>query len=355
MLPNSTGFKAINLKTSGTGTGLIASFIRDNIDPSLNATLDQSRGVALVNTTNNDNSTYTKTFYSANNGSNLPYVSISYYTAVTGVSVSPTSATLSVGGTKQLTATVSPSNATNKAVIWTSSSNSVATVNADGLVTAVGEGEAVITVTTVDGNKTAICSIVVNPPNEQELIVKNIRILYDSSVTLSTTELTSSFYNAVSAFETEYNIRFDLQYTSPSTLLNGASCPNTAITGLCNSLCGDLIDCKDEHHKGDSRLLNIDTSTTDYICRFVGHKLCYYDTDDSRHEEIYGLAYVNNLDSIVSQQSIDYIRTIQHELTHNLGGRHDDCTEGQSCVLKNDMNMWCDNCSNAILENVSEG
>ncbi len=162
-LPNSTGFKSINLKPSGMGTGLIASFIRDNIDPSLNATLDQSRGVALVNTTDNNNSTYTKTFYSANNGSSLPYVSISYYTAVTGVTVTPTSKTLDIGQKQTLYATVNPPTATNKGVSWTSSKSSVATVSSSGVVEAKSPGTAVITVRTNEGNKTATCTIYVNP------------------------------------------------------------------------------------------------------------------------------------------------------------------------------------------------
>jgi uncharacterized protein YjdB len=81
---------------------------------------------------------------------------------VTGVSVSPTSATLTVGGTQQLTATVSPSDATNKTVTWSSSNASVATVNSSGLVTAVAAGTATITVTTQDGGKTATCSVSVS-------------------------------------------------------------------------------------------------------------------------------------------------------------------------------------------------
>jgi uncharacterized protein YjdB len=81
--------------------------------------------------------------------------------AVTGVSVSPTSTTLNVGSTQQLTATVSPSNATNKTVNWSSGNNSIATVSSSGLVTAVATGTATITVTTQDGNKTATCSVTV--------------------------------------------------------------------------------------------------------------------------------------------------------------------------------------------------
>jgi uncharacterized protein YjdB/glycosidase len=81
--------------------------------------------------------------------------------AVTGVAVSPTSASVAAGLTRQLTATISPSNATNQNVSWSSNNNAVATVNAAGLVTAVAAGTANITITTQDGNKTATCAITV--------------------------------------------------------------------------------------------------------------------------------------------------------------------------------------------------
>lgn len=81
--------------------------------------------------------------------------------AVTGVSVSPTSASVEVGATQQLTATVSPSDATNKNVSWSTSNALVATVNSSGLVSGVAAGTATITVTTEDGGKTATSSITV--------------------------------------------------------------------------------------------------------------------------------------------------------------------------------------------------
>jgi len=80
---------------------------------------------------------------------------------VTGVAMSPTSASITVGGTQQLTATVAPSNATNKNVTWSSSNTSVATVSSTGLVTAVSAGSATITVITVDHAKTATCAVTV--------------------------------------------------------------------------------------------------------------------------------------------------------------------------------------------------
>lgn len=82
--------------------------------------------------------------------------------AVTGVSLNPTSLTLTVGNSETLTATVLPNNATDKTITWSTSNSSVATVS-DGKVTAVAEGSAIITVTTNDGKKTATCNVTVNP------------------------------------------------------------------------------------------------------------------------------------------------------------------------------------------------
>lgn len=83
--------------------------------------------------------------------------------AVTGVTVAPKTATLSLAGTKtqQLTPTIAPANATNKAVTYTSSDATVASVNSSGLVTGLKEGTATITVKTTDGNKTDTCAVTV--------------------------------------------------------------------------------------------------------------------------------------------------------------------------------------------------
>ena len=84
--------------------------------------------------------------------------------AVTGVTVDPTEWEMEVGDTKELTATVAPAEATNKAVTWKSDDESVATVSNAGVVTAIAAGTATITVTTTDGGKTATCAITVNEP-----------------------------------------------------------------------------------------------------------------------------------------------------------------------------------------------
>jgi len=79
--------------------------------------------------------------------------------AVSSVSLDKTSLELTVGETATLVATVIPDRATEKTVSWSSSSSSVATVDASGKVTAVAKGTA--TITAKAGGKTAICTVTV--------------------------------------------------------------------------------------------------------------------------------------------------------------------------------------------------
>ncbi len=124
--------------------------------------------------------------------------------SVTGVSVSPTSASLSVGATQQLTATVTPSNATNTAVIWNSSNTSVATVNSSGLVTAVATGSATITVSTQDGNKTATSAITVT---------SGTNLALNKTTTVSSTE--SASYAGSNAVDGSNSTRWSSAFSDP--------------------------------------------------------------------------------------------------------------------------------------------
>lgn len=81
---------------------------------------------------------------------------------VTGVTLNKSELALYTGGSATLTATVQPDDATNKAVNWSSSNEAVATVDTNGKVTAVGEGNATITATAADGsNISATCTVTV--------------------------------------------------------------------------------------------------------------------------------------------------------------------------------------------------
>jgi transglutaminase/protease-like cytokinesis protein 3 len=83
------------------------------------------------------------------------------HVAVTGVSLDQSSLSMNVSDTEQLTATVSPNDATDKTVTWESSNTGVCTV-VDGLIAALGTGSATVTVETVDGNFTDTCSVSVS-------------------------------------------------------------------------------------------------------------------------------------------------------------------------------------------------
>ena len=113
-----------------------------------------------------------RTFYSPVIDQKLRNLGIGYTTAsvaptviaVTGVKLDRTTLTLNAGESAQLTATLSPNNATNKNVTWSSNNSNVSV--SGGKVTAKTAGSAIVTVTTVDGGYTAQCNVTVNASAE---------------------------------------------------------------------------------------------------------------------------------------------------------------------------------------------
>lgn len=88
---------------------------------------------------------------------------------VEGVTIDPAEVALYVDDTAQLSAVVLPEDATDKTVTWKSDNEAVATVDENGLVTAVGAGEAIITVTTNDHMETSTCTVTVTAYGEATL------------------------------------------------------------------------------------------------------------------------------------------------------------------------------------------
>ncbi len=97
--------------------------------------------------------------------------------SVTGVTVNPVMQSVEVGKSVQFTANVTPDNASNKSVTWSSSNEAVVMVNADGVVTAISIGNATITVTTVDGGKTDTAQVTVTEPKpgEKYILVDSLK------------------------------------------------------------------------------------------------------------------------------------------------------------------------------------
>ena len=119
-------------------------------------------------------------------------VTVAVYFTVTGISVNPDDVTFAVGATEQLTATIYPADATNQSVTWASDDTAIVTVNDNGQITAIAEGDAIITVTSEDGGHSASATVTVYVP------VTGVSVSpYDVIFAVDTTEqLTETVYPA---------------------------------------------------------------------------------------------------------------------------------------------------------------
>jgi uncharacterized protein YjdB len=107
---------------------------------------------------------------------------------VTGISLDRTSLNLGINGQKKLTAAITPDNATDRNVLWSSSDERVATVDKDGLVTAHKIGDAAITAKSEDGGYTSTCSVsVIIPVTSVKLDQTAFNLLKGSHYALKTT------------------------------------------------------------------------------------------------------------------------------------------------------------------------
>lgn len=137
--------------------------------------------------------------------------------AVTGVTLNKSSLELTIGDTEALTATVTPENATDKSVTWSSNNTSVATVDANGKVTAVAAGNATITVTTKDGSKTATCTVTVKAAAPATIAVIGVSLNKSSlELTVGATESLSATVAPSDA--TDKNVSWSSNNTSVATV-----------------------------------------------------------------------------------------------------------------------------------------
>ena len=164
------------------------------------ATVDQNGKVTAVNAGSAVITVTTK------DGSKTATCNVTVVIPVTSVSLNKTELTIEKGKSETLTATVSPSDATDKTVSWKSSNTSVVTVDQNGRVTAVGAGSAVITVTTKDGSKTATCNVtVVIPVTSVSLNKTELTIEKGKSETLTATVSPSDATNKVVTWQSSNN------------------------------------------------------------------------------------------------------------------------------------------------------
>jgi hypothetical protein len=112
---------------------------------------------------------------------------------VTSIAVSPVSATLTIGNTKQLSVTVLPVYADNKSVVWSSSNNSVAIVSSGGKVTTKAAGTVTISATAQDGSGVVGKSVIIVKPKPVSTKAKkakgSITFIWGASGFLTTVEI----------------------------------------------------------------------------------------------------------------------------------------------------------------------
>ncbi len=118
--------------------------------------------------------------------------------AVTGVELNKTTLTLEQGQAETLTATVKPNNAANQNISWSSNNPAIATVDDNGMVSALATGTATITVTTEDGNKTATCVVTVTAP-ATPIEVESISIKTTTEIAIGSSETLAVTYNPADA------------------------------------------------------------------------------------------------------------------------------------------------------------
>lgn len=144
---------------------------------------------------------------------------------VTGVSLNKSTLSLKTGRSETLTATVLPADAANKAVTWTSSNPSVATVDSNGKVTAVAVGSATITVTTEDGALTATCTVTVTRPSSGGTSTPST-----PTVTPTTPSVTPSTPSTAPTVDSSTSTNTDGSSTTTETKADGTTVETTTNT-----------------------------------------------------------------------------------------------------------------------------
>ena len=184
-------------------------------------------GTATITATTTDGTNISKT------------CSVTVKTPVTGVTVSPTTLTLNVGGTYTLAKTISPSGASNQNVVWSTNNTAVAIVDSSGKVTAVSRGACSITCTSSENSSyKSSCSVTVNQQA--------------TGITISPTsvELLIGQTTSVSASVTPSNAN-NQNYTLSSSNTGVATVSNGIITAVGIGTCTITATSSDGGHKAN--------------------------------------------------------------------------------------------------------
>lgn len=184
------------------------------------------------------------------------------YTAVTGVTLNKSSQMLPFGNMFDLTATITPSDATKKTVTWSSSNNEIATVASNGEVTGVSVGTATITVTTDDGGYTATCEVEVYQPvtgvSIDQTGTQTVYLYCDQPLT-ATVSPPGATIESINWSVADPSIA---SYNSETNRIKGLSVGSTTVTVTVTDVNGVVK--KDTRNVTVTNVVSFDTKGTDY-------------------------------------------------------------------------------------------
>jgi uncharacterized protein YjdB len=176
---------------------------------------------------------------SVENGNIVAKCTVTASVRVSSVSLDKTTLSLDSTKTAYLSANITPSNATNKSVTWSTSNASVATVDSNGKVTPVSVGTANITVTTSDGAKTATCAVTVFVASTSLTLDRTrLSLTKGASATINATINPSNTTNKTVTWSSSDPTIATVDSTGKVTAIKGGRCVITAKTndtGLYNS------------------------------------------------------------------------------------------------------------------------
>ena len=170
-------FNAVNQSATLTATVTPANATIKSVTwTSSNTNVATVNSTGVVTAIADGTATITATTSDGTNLSATCAVTVGTSVPATGITLSQSAVSFTAANqTATLTATVTPANATNKSVTWTSSNTNVATVSSTGVVTAIADGTATITATTSDGtNLSASCAVTVAPPFSGDYYIMNV-------------------------------------------------------------------------------------------------------------------------------------------------------------------------------------
>ncbi|MBR6770489.1 MAG: Ig-like domain-containing protein, partial [Lachnospiraceae bacterium] len=214
----------INFPCSFTGDGIhhLSYFFSDFSVANMKGLteIDWTKGTCKIQMQGVKAGATTLTIYLMDTNDNQLYsksIPVTVIQPVTGVGLNKTSLSLKAGSTGKLTATVSPSDASNKSINWSSSNTSVATVSSNGTVTAKAAGTATITAAAADGfGKKASCSVTVQKPDIKVTGISLNRTT--AQLTLATASTIQLSATVTPSNATNKNINWSSSNTSVATV-----------------------------------------------------------------------------------------------------------------------------------------